>query len=187
MSGGLDFQSDSGPAHRSYSIMQLVNEHNADQRLKELDADEAAAEQESKNHNFLQFHRESFKPFRGLMARSNVSARVLLCLAQEMSFSNDIGYSVEALMRDADASRSSVFDALRLLENEKWIQKCSSSVGTHYRVNSRVFWSSKKAYRSGSFSDALLIPDKDKPIKSQRLTSKTVVAKVDVKRGKVAP
>ncbi len=57
----------------------------------------------------------------------------------------------------------------------------------HDRVNSRVFWSSKEAYRSGSFSDALLIAEKDKPIKSQRLTSKTVVARVDVKRGKVAP
>jgi hypothetical protein len=165
--------------------MQLVNESNADQRLKEIAVEEAARDQESKNHNFLQFHRESFKPFRGLMVRSNVSARVLLCLAQEMSFSNDIGYSVEALMQDADASRSSVFEALRLLEREKWIRKVSSTAGTHYRVNSRVFWSSKQSYRTGSFSDALAVPAKDMPVKSQRLTQKTVVARVDVKRAKV--
>lgn len=160
----------------------LVNEANASQREPETEIEEEAMARTGKNKNFVQLRRESIKPLSGLVRRSGVSAQVLLCLAADMSVTNDIAYGVEALELETGASRSSLFDALARLEREKWIQKVTDSAGNFYRVNSRVFWRSSNIYLGGSFSEALEIPENDKPIKSKRRTRKTVVARVVVKK-----
>ncbi|MBF9263445.1 hypothetical protein [Paracidovorax cattleyae] len=160
----------------------LVNDANASQCEAETAVETAAPTRTAKNEKFVQLRRDSIKPLSGLMRRSGVSAHVLLCLAADMSVTNDIAYGVEALELETGASRSSLFEALARLEREKWIKKVTDSAGTFYRVNSRVFWTSSKNYLSGSFSDALEIPEKDKPIKSKRRTRKTVVARVVVKK-----
>lgn len=160
----------------------LVNDANSPQRMAEIEIAQVTEARTGKNENFVQLRRDSIKPLSGLVRRSGVSAHVLLCLAADMSVTNDIAYGVEALELETGASRSSLFDALARLEREKWIKKVTDSAGTFYRVNSRVFWTSSKNYLGGSFSDALEIPDKDKPIKSKRRTRKTVVARVVVKK-----
>jgi len=162
----------------------LVNDANASQRMAKVKLDEESEANAGKNDNFVQFRRDAFKPFRGLVRRSGVSAQVLLCLVADMSFSNSIAYSVEALEEETGASRSAIFDALARLERERWIDKVTDTAGTFYRVNSRAFWASSKNYLGGSFSGALEVPDEDKPVKSKRRTNKVVIARVVAKKAK---
>lgn len=162
--------------------MQIITETEAAQRSKELAAQDAAEQLAAKNRNFVQLKRESMKPFRGLIRRSPVSAQVLTCLAEDMSFANAIGYSVEALILETGAGRTAVYEALARLVAERWIQKLDDDNGTYYRVNSRVFWTSSNDFRSGSFDLALDVPKEERPGKTRRRTRKVVVARVVAKR-----
>jgi Fe2+ or Zn2+ uptake regulation protein len=173
----LDWLSDSKTFLAPKEIMPIIDHTNSQQRLAQITWEEGRAKRAARNPKFIQFRCTAIRPFRNLMERSNIAARVLLCLAEEMSPSNGISYSVSGLLQEAGASRSSVYDALRMLENERWIQKVSDDAGTHYRVNSNVFWTSSNVFRDQSFDAALELPRKSRP----RRVTKMVVARVGVK------
>lgn len=147
-------------------------------RMQEIEKEEQAELNAKKNQNFVQLGRGSMHAFRNLIKRSGVAARVLLCFSENMSPSNSIAYGIDALQKDTGAGRSSIFDALNLLETEKWIQKVSDSGGVMYRVNSRAFWSSDARFKSASFKDELQVPPEGRSIKSEKKTKKQFLVKV---------
>ena len=162
--------------------MRLINETNGPQRLKEIEAEEDREARAGDNPPFVQFRRTAIEPFRRLMLRSNAAARVLLCLAERMHTNSRIEYSLQALMQDTGASRSTIHAALTLLEREKWIERVGQDRPC-YRVNSNVFWAASGLMRAGSFKPDLAFPKKARLAPGSPRVSTVVTARVSVKSG----
>jgi hypothetical protein len=96
---------------------------------------------------WVQTDRASHEAWAALTRRSGLAAQIMHLLAARVGDFNAVVISQKTLAELAGASRRGVQNALKLLEQERWIQLVrigdTGSVNAHV-INSRVVWSANR-------------------------------------------
>lgn len=128
--------------HELYISMDRLVSETAEQRVNHqnlLDA-ERRDELDRKNFNFLQIEKSTLRDLRRLIARSVPAAQVLILLGEKMNKSNAVVCSYKVLSEITGYSRTTLHNAIKLLESERWVQVVKIGTANAYIINSRVFW-----------------------------------------------
>lgn len=103
-------------------------------------ADDEMEERVKKNLNFVQWNRATMASFRALNTRNPLAANVLMMLVEKMNRQNALMVSQATLCKMCGCGRTSLYAAVKLLKQERWIQTVKVGQNNAYLVNAQVFW-----------------------------------------------
>lgn len=127
--------------------------------------------EERKNQDFVQFSRKVMAAHRQLIKTSPVAAEVLSLLVESMNKQNAVVCSYKFLMEVTGYSRTTLHRAIKLLQEEKWMQIVKLGTANAYVINSAAFWSSHANGKQYSVFHATVIAaasEQDKSIDDMR-------------------
>lgn len=129
-------------------------------RIREIEATEQreaeARERARKNADFVQFTRRGMAEYRGLIDRSPVAAKLLVLMAERMDYQNALVCSSAVLEELTGLSRTTIYRAVKLLRDERWLDVIKVGSANAYLVNSGVFWTSYGDRKHTSFQATIL-------------------------------
>jgi hypothetical protein len=116
---------------------------------------------------WVQTDRASHEAWAALTRRSGLAAQIMHLLAARVGEFNAVVISQKTLAELAGASRRGVQNALKLLEQDQWIQLVrigdTGSVNAHV-INDRVIWSaSRDKLRFSKFSAVVIASAQEQP------------------------
>jgi hypothetical protein len=97
----------------------------------------------NRNRNFIQLYRSQLSNLRALNSRCPMALTVLLILIEKMNKQNCIVMPVETLMKITGKSDSVIYNAIKVLSDNKFIKKTESDSIKFSVINSEVFWQDK--------------------------------------------
>lgn len=119
-------------------VRQLRDEKN---KLLDLIARRDAEERvNKKSANFVQVSRTVMREIRLLADTNKLALKILMLFGEKMNKQNAIVISQKTLCQLMGKGRTTVFNAVKHLESEKWIKVLKIGSANAYIVNSRVFW-----------------------------------------------
>jgi hypothetical protein len=96
------------------------------------------------NAPFYQFREHNFKMIRALNTKSPIAANMFFFLIENMDKrTNSLLVSQEALCEVLNCSRMTVYNAIKLLVMEKYVQVLKSGVNNIYCVNADIVWTKR--------------------------------------------
>jgi hypothetical protein len=96
------------------------------------------------NMPFFQFREHNFKMIRTLNTKSPIAANMFFFLIENMDKrTNSLLISQEALCEVLNCSRMTVYNAIKLLVMEKYVQVLKSGVNNIYCVNADIVWTKR--------------------------------------------
>lgn len=98
---------------------------------------------------------------RDLAKRSPAAHQLLMLLIERMNRANAVVASQTTLCQILGYKRTSIHNAIRVLEAEKWVQVVKIGTANGYVVNSKVAWKTHKGERYSSFYAEVIISEKD--------------------------
>jgi hypothetical protein len=117
--------------------------------------------------SWVQTERAAHEAWAVLIKRSPLAATLMHLLAARVGEANAVVISQKNLATLAKASRRGVQSALKILEQDRWIElKHIGTTGTvnAHVLNDRVVWSGpREGLRYSSFSAVVIISDDDQP------------------------
>jgi len=96
---------------------------------------------------------------RSLSKRSPAAFQILTLLTERMNRTNAIVISQTALCQILGYGRTTIHNAVRLLEAEKWLQVVKVGTANGYVVNSKVVWRDHGGKRYGSFYAEVIVSE----------------------------
>ena len=136
----------------------------AEQRVQHQNLIEAEQRDElaRKNFNFLQIEKSTLRDLRRLTAQSVPAAQVLMLLGEKMNKANAVVCSYKVLSEITGYGRTTLHNAIKLLEGERWVQVVKVGSANAYIVNSRVFWQDTGAKkRHASFHATIMATESE--------------------------
>lgn len=118
---------------------QVLREH--EQQEEEKRQQEAQA-QAQKNIGFVQLDETNMDPLALLAFKVPASVGLLLMMAKRMSRTNALVASQQALMELTGMSRTSLYRAIKELQERRYIDVVKIGSANAYIINSNVFWKS---------------------------------------------
>ncbi len=94
------------------------------------------------NKDFVQLYKKELKQLRALTEKDPNALSILFILVEKMNKQNAIVVSQKALMQWTNKSRTTIHNAIKALEETKFIQIVKIGTSNAYVVNSTVFWQS---------------------------------------------
>lgn len=123
--------------------LERIRERFKDTNLKSQETEDRAQEEiDKKNHNFVQFKRPAMKYFRNLIKESPLSAQIFSFLTEYMDFRNAVVCSSKVLEEYFEVSRTSVYRALKFLEQKHFLIIGKSGSTNVFTINPEIVWSS---------------------------------------------
>jgi hypothetical protein len=126
--------------------LQVQREHN--NRMHSLLEEREREARSKNNHNFIQLYRNQAKELRRLGQKSGLALNLLLLFGEKMNRQNAIMISYKALQEITGKSRQSLSNAIRILQNEKFLKIIKVGTSNAYIINSEVFWTSHANLKS---------------------------------------
>lgn len=116
---------------------------------------------------WVQTDRATHEAWAALTRRSGLAAQIMHLLAARVGEFNAVVISQKTLAELAGASRRGVQNALKLLEQDRWIELVqigdTGSVNAHV-INDRVVWSGpRENLRYSKFSAVVIVSEKEQP------------------------
>jgi hypothetical protein len=111
-------------------------------RQQELAEQEAAEKRAKKNFNFVQIEKKSLRLVRELYDQNATAGRLLFILAEKMNRQNALVCSYDTMSKITGFGRTALYNAVRHLKDNNWIQIIKVGTANAYVINSRVFWQS---------------------------------------------
>lgn len=106
---------------------------------------------EAKNHNFMQINRKYWRLI-GDLSRENKNAfDILWLLAEKCNKQNAVVVSIDTLSKFINRKRTTTSQAIKFLEENKWLQIIKIGTSNAYVLNSAVFWRSRGDLKYTSF------------------------------------
>lgn len=139
-------------------IQQLKNEKN---RLVDLLEKERAEKNKKTPADFVQVSRRSMKEIRLLADKNKLAFKILMIIAEKMNKQNAIVISQKTLGQLVGKGRTSVYNAIKTLEDGKWIKSLKIGTANAYIVNEKVFWSDLTDKRKYAIFSATVIAAED--------------------------
>lgn len=119
-------------------IRQLLDEKN---KLLDLVARKEAEERlNKKSANFVQVSRTVMREIRQLADTNKLALKILMFFGEKMNKQNAIVISQKTLCQLMGKGRTTVYSAVKHLEDKKWIKVLKVGTANAYIVNSQVFW-----------------------------------------------
>jgi len=107
------------------------------------------------NNAFVQISNEFISTVALLASESPAAAAVLLLMVAHMDRFGTVCCDFEMLMEGTGRKKSTVYAALKTLETELWVRRCTRNGASFYRVNARVFWAARANQRHLGFASEL--------------------------------
>lgn len=115
------------------------------QRLIELEENHLAREKEhnekKKNHNFIQLYRDNMPELRWLMSNHNFASSLLFFILEHMDNRNALACSYSVFEDYFGKSRSTVYRAIKLLEENGFLNVLKMGTSNVYVINENLAWS----------------------------------------------
>ncbi|HDX9580803.1 TPA: replication/maintenance protein RepL, partial [Bacillus pseudomycoides] len=114
------------------------------QRLIDLEQqenkDKEQFEEKKKNHNFIQLYRDNMPELRWLMANHNFASSLLFFILEHMDNRNALACSYAVFEDYFGKSRSTVYRAVKLLEENGFLNVLKMGTSNVYVVNEDLAW-----------------------------------------------
>lgn len=115
-------------------------------------------------YGWLQLEKKAAQELQKLIKASPVAAGTLMYLVNNMSRSNALVVSQQAIANAVGAKRQTVNQAIRYLAEHNFIQTLKVGGATVYIVNSRVMWQGNRGERYAAFgADIIAIEAEQDP------------------------
>lgn len=152
---------------RKAGPVAIVTPEDRAARARELESIERREEEERerarRNADFVQFTRRGMAEYRGLIDRSPVAAKLLVLMAERMDYQNALVCSSAVLEELTGLSRTTIYRAITLLREERWINVIKVGSANAYMVNSGVFWTSYGNRKHTAFNATILATSSEQP------------------------
>jgi len=113
-----------------------------------------------KNPNdFTMVTRGYWADIRSLSKRSPAGFQILALLTERMNRTNAVVISQTTICQILGYGRTTVHNAVRLLEAEKWLQVVKIGTANGYIINSKVLWRDHGGKRYGSFYAEVVVSE----------------------------
>ena len=147
------------------------------QRLaKQKEAEEKAAEDAKKSpyRQFLQVNQDNYKAEDWLMKKSPAAYRVLRFIAKNMDNYNALICSYTVFAETLGYSRQTIFSAIKLLKEKKFIDIAKSGNTNVYLINKELYWHSYGTnYARAEFGAKIIISaDEQEPAEREEIKLK---------------
>lgn len=123
--------------------VKSFNEREAE--LVQLQAKEEELKKRQRNSpfkNFLQVNKETYKLEDKLMKKNPLAYRIWRFLANNMDHYNAVMVSYNVLMEIFDVSRTTIYRAIKVLEDGEYIKIYKSGTSNIYAINDNMVWNS---------------------------------------------
>jgi len=115
-----------------------------------------------KNPNdFTMVTRGYWKDIRSLSRRMPAAWQILTLLTERMNRTNAVVISQSTMCQILGYGRTTVHNAIRLLEAERWVQIVKIGTANGYIVNSKVVWRDHGGKRYGSFFAEVVVSESE--------------------------
>lgn len=145
-------------------IAQLKDEKN---KLVDL-IEKERVEKKRLPSDFVQLSRKAMKEIRILAEKNKLSLKILMILAEKMNRQNAVVVSQKTLCQLVGKGRTSVYNAVKVLEDGRWLKTLKIGTANAYIVNERVFWSDltdKRRY--AIFSANVIVSEEEQEISAE--------------------
>ena len=116
-------------------------------------------------YGWLQLEKKAAQELQRLIQASPTAASTLMYMVNNMSRSNALVVSQQAIANGIGAKRESVNRAVRYLVEHNFIQVIKAAGASVYVVNSRVMWQSNRGERYAAFgADIVAIESEQDPV-----------------------
>lgn len=131
---------------QKFSVELDSNELQAFLKFKELKESEQSEqkqkEEEKKNANFIQLYRENLPELRWLMSKHPFASSVLFFIIEHMDTKNALACSFAVLEDYFGKSRMTIHRAIKVLEENGFIDILKMGTSNVYVVNHQIAWTS---------------------------------------------
>lgn len=136
------------------------------QRLAELEENHLSKEKEheerKKNHNFIQLYRDNMSELRWLMSNHSFASSLLFFILEHMDNRNALACSYSVFEDYFDKSRSTVYRAIKLLEENGFLNVLKMGSSNVYVVNEDLAWSdSNDKKKFAKYDGKILVSKKE--------------------------
>lgn len=145
-------------------IAQLKDEKN---KLLDLMEKEKIARKREPS-DFVQISRKSMKEIRLLSDKNKLSLKILMILAEKMNRQNAVVVSQKTLCQLLGKGRTSIYNAIKILEDGRWLKTLKIGTANAYIINERVFWTDltdKRRY--AIFSASVIVSEDEQEISAE--------------------
>lgn len=146
--------------------MNINNDLKRNIRQQEIKEDELKENEEyeksKKNRNFVQLYRDNMPELRWLMAKSGIASSILFFILEHMDNKNALACSYAVFEDYFEVSRTTIYRAIKLLEENGFIDVLKMGTSNVYVVNTDVAWSSWENQKQFSqFEGKMLVSRKE--------------------------
>lgn len=136
------------------------------QRLIELEESHQTKEKEQqerkKNYNFIQLYRDNMPELRWLMSNHNFASSLLFFILEHMDNRNALACSYAVFEDYFGKSRSTVYRAIKLLEENGFLNVLKMGTSNVYVVNEDLAWSdSNDKKKFAKYDGKILVSKKE--------------------------
>ena len=119
-------------------------------------------EKSKKNRNFVQLYRDNMPELRWLMAKSGIASSILFFILEHMDNKNALACSYAVFEDYFEVSRTTIYRAIKLLEENGFIDVMKMGTSNVYVVNTDVAWSSWENQKQfAQFEGKMLVSRKE--------------------------
>lgn len=129
--------------------------------LQELQSKEQSSnEQQKKNHNFIQIYTNNMPELRWLMAKQPFASSLLFFILEHMDTKNALACSYSIFEDYFDKSRMTIYRAIKILEENGFIDVLKMGTSNVYVVNEEIAWKSYNTNKQYSKYDGNILVSK---------------------------
>lgn len=111
--------------------------------------------------DFVQLTRGYLKDLRELAKRSPAAHQILWLLTERMNRTNAVVMTHKTMAQILNYSPATIYRAVGLLADEKWLQVVKIGTAHGYVVNSKVLWRASNGKRYASFNAEILASENE--------------------------
>lgn len=136
------------------------------QKLVELEENHLSKENEyekrKKNHNFIQLYRDNMPELRWLMSNHSFASSLLFFILEHMDNRNALACSYSVFEDYFGKSRSTVYRAIKLLEENGFLDVLKMGTSNVYVINENLAWSdSNDKKKFAKYDGKILVSKKE--------------------------
>lgn len=119
-------------------------------------------EKSKKNRNFVQLYRDNMPELRWLMAKSGIASSILFFILEHMDNKNALACSYSVFEDYFEVSRTTIYRAIKLLQENGFIDVLKMGTSNVYVINTDVAWSSWENQKQfAQFEGKILVSRKE--------------------------
>lgn len=148
------------------------------EKVKEDLKEEQERSADEKNADFVQVYRRNMRAFRGIIHKNPLAAEIFYFLMENMDYGNSLACSYAVLQEVTSASRTSIWRAVKFLEEKNHVSISKMGNCNVYHVNAEVAWTTwGNGKKYAKFKATVLISESEQDSSVEVKSSKSAKLK----------